>query len=232
MLQSLFFHGLSVCCPFFSGLLLEASHVKRLVVPSYGIFSSRLSVQSLLVQCLIIRGYCRAVSSPNFQVQTSLHSERSARWRCKLFSVDRVTDQRSAQVMNPVNKWPLQRTHAREKLICSWRELNPDHPVASPTFYLQTTGCPNSSIFVCLYCFFGFRRTYTDIFVNFTFFCILFQSVSGTNYWMDMIVATKHKKEFICKETMAYAPMYCFFKQAFPFCAYGFPKPFNCMPLN
>jgi hypothetical protein len=33
----------------------------------------------------IIRGYCRAVSSPNFQVQTSLHSERSARWRCKFF---------------------------------------------------------------------------------------------------------------------------------------------------
>ena len=77
-----------------------------------------------------------AVSSPNFQVQTSLHSERSARWRCKLYSVDRVTDQRSAQVMNPVNKWPLQRTHAREKLFCSWRELNPDRPVASPTFYL------------------------------------------------------------------------------------------------
>ena len=52
------------------------------------------------------------------------------------FSVDRVTDQRSAQVMNPVNKWPLQRTHAREKLFCSWRELNPDRPVGSPTFYL------------------------------------------------------------------------------------------------
>ncbi len=33
------------------------------------------------------------------------------------FSVDRVTDQRSAQVMNPMNKWPLQRTHAREKLF-------------------------------------------------------------------------------------------------------------------
>jgi hypothetical protein len=33
------------------------------------------------------------------------------------FSVDRVTNQRSAQVMNPVNKWPLQRTHAREKLF-------------------------------------------------------------------------------------------------------------------
>ena len=33
------------------------------------------------------------------------------------FSIDRffVTDQRSAQVMNPVNRWPLQRTHAREK---------------------------------------------------------------------------------------------------------------------
>jgi len=35
------------------------------------------------------------------------------------FSVDRVTDQRSAQVMNPVNKWPLQRAHAREKLFSS-----------------------------------------------------------------------------------------------------------------
>jgi hypothetical protein len=52
------------------------------------------------------------------------------------FSVDRVTDQRSAQVMNPVNKWPLQKTHAREKLFWSWRELNPDRTVASPTFYL------------------------------------------------------------------------------------------------
>ena len=100
------------CCP---GLLWEASHVKRLeelvtrqiLVPSYGIFSSRLSRRpfsssalsyrafsdkrylhhsvlknwwqgrfffwlmahsrpgrpALLVQCLIIRGYCRAVSS-------------------------------------------------------------------------------------------------------------------------------------------------------------------------
>ncbi len=136
MLQSLFFTVFLFVFRFFSGLLLEASHVKRLVVPSYGIFSSRLSVESLLVQCLIIQGYCRAVSSPNFQVQSSLHSERSARWCCKLFSVDRVTDQRSAQVMNPVNKWPLQRTHTREKLFCSWRELNPNRPVASPTFYL------------------------------------------------------------------------------------------------
>jgi hypothetical protein len=33
------------------------------------------------------------------------------------FSVDHVTDQRSAQMMNPVNKWPLQRTHEREKLF-------------------------------------------------------------------------------------------------------------------
>jgi hypothetical protein len=44
-----FFHRLSVCCPFFSsdalltGLLLEATHDKRLV-PSYGIFSFKLSV--------------------------------------------------------------------------------------------------------------------------------------------------------------------------------------------
>ena len=111
------FHGLSVCCPFFSGLLFRLTASSRPGFP-YSPFSSN------------------AVSSPNFQVQTSLHSERSARWRCKLFSVDRVTDQRSAQVMNPVNKWPLQRTHAREKLFCSWRELNPDRPVASPTFYL------------------------------------------------------------------------------------------------
>ncbi len=37
------------------------------------------------------------------------------------FSVDRVTDQRSAQVMNPENKWPLQRTHAREKLFAPGR---------------------------------------------------------------------------------------------------------------
>ena len=69
-----------------------------------------------------------AVSSPNFQVQTSLHSERSARWRCKLFSVDRVTDQRSAQVMNPVNKWPLQRTHAREKLFLLLAGIEPGSP--------------------------------------------------------------------------------------------------------
>ena len=96
MLQSLFFHGLSVCCPFFSGLLFRLTASSRPGFP-YSPFSSN------------------AVSSPNFQVQTSLHSERSARWRCKLYSVDRVTDQRSAQVMNPVNKWPLQRTHAREK---------------------------------------------------------------------------------------------------------------------
>jgi hypothetical protein len=48
MLQS-FFHGLSVCCPFFlsdallTRALLEASHIKCLV-PSYGIFLSRLPV--------------------------------------------------------------------------------------------------------------------------------------------------------------------------------------------
>ncbi len=33
-------------------------------------------------------------------------------------------------------RWWTRRTHAREKLFCSWRELNPDRPVASPTFYL------------------------------------------------------------------------------------------------
>ena len=68
MLQSFFFTvflfvvRFSCQMPYRPGLLLEASHVKRLV-PSYGIFSSRLSVQSRLVQCLIIRGYCQAVSS-------------------------------------------------------------------------------------------------------------------------------------------------------------------------
>ena len=60
------FHGLSVCCPFFSGLLFRLTASSRPGFP-YSPFSSN------------------AVSSPNFQVQTSLHSERSARWRCKLF---------------------------------------------------------------------------------------------------------------------------------------------------
>jgi hypothetical protein len=60
----------------------------------------------------------------------------------------------------------------------------------------------------------------------------LFQSVSGTNYWMDMIVATKHRNKLICKEVMVAAPLYCFFKQVFPFCAYRFPQEFSCMPID
>jgi hypothetical protein len=39
------------------------------------------------------------------------------------FSVDRVTDQRSAQVMNPVNKWPLQR-----KIILLLAGIEPGSP--------------------------------------------------------------------------------------------------------
>ncbi len=59
-----------------------------------------------------------ASSRPNFS-----HPERSARWRCKVFPLTFffVTDQRSGQVMNPVNRWPQQRTHAREKLFAPGR---------------------------------------------------------------------------------------------------------------
>ena len=171
------------CCP---GLLWEASHVKRLeklvtrqiLVPSYGIFSSRLSRRpfsssalsyrafsdkrylhhsilknwwqgrfffwltahsrpgrpALLVQCLIIRGFLPsrlqraswfrrlASSRPNF-----LHSERPLDGAACFFHWQIfVTDLRSAQVMSPVNRWPLQRTHAREKLIApsgNWTQI-------------------------------------------------------------------------------------------------------------
>ncbi len=50
-----------------------------------------------------------------------------------------VTDQRSAQVMSPVNRWPLQRTHAREKLFApggNWTRI------AQLWIRLFTTGCP------------------------------------------------------------------------------------------
>jgi hypothetical protein len=50
-------------------------------------------------------------------VQTSYIQKDPLDGAASFFSVDRVTDQRSAQVMDPVNKWPLQRTHAREKLF-------------------------------------------------------------------------------------------------------------------
>ena len=63
-------------------------------------------------------------------------------------------------------------------------------------------------------------------------FLLFFQSVSGTDYWMDMIVATEAGKKFNCKDTIAAAPRHCFVIKAFPFCAYRFPREFNCMPLD
>ncbi len=43
------------------------------------------------------------------------------------FSVDRVTDQRSAQVMNPVNKWPLENPRKR-KIILLLAGIEPGSP--------------------------------------------------------------------------------------------------------
>ncbi len=97
MLQSIFFtvflfaDRFSRQMPCWQGLLLEATHDKRLV-PSYGIFSSRLSVlvpshpmpyhPGLLPSRLQRASWFRRLASscPNF-----LHPERSARWHCKVF---------------------------------------------------------------------------------------------------------------------------------------------------
>ena len=164
------------CCP---GLLWGAAHVKRLeelltrqiLVPFYGIFSSRFFCFSVLVQCLIEQGFSwqeqtsviasltvlsygtflvqadqpfwsnalssGAIAEPSpasvlkncwsgrflFHLTASSGSNFSHPERpldgtvCFFHWQIFVTDQRSAQVVSPVNRWPLQRTHAREKLF-------------------------------------------------------------------------------------------------------------------
>jgi hypothetical protein len=95
---------------------------RQILLLTYGTFLSRPSSPSRpmpyhpgLLPSRLQRAswFCRSASSrPNF-----LHSERpldgaACFFRWQIF----VTEQRSAQVMSPVNRWPLQRTHAREKL--------------------------------------------------------------------------------------------------------------------
>ena len=94
-----------------------------------------------------------AVSSPNFQVQTSLHSERSARWRCKLYSVDRVTDQRSAQVMNPVNKMASTEDPRKRKIILLLAGIEPGSPSCESDVLPLDHGLP----LVFTICFISFQ---------------------------------------------------------------------------
>ncbi len=148
MLQSIFFTVFLFAVRFsrqmlcWPGLLLEATHDKRLV-PSYGIFSFRLSVLVPSRPMPYHPGlFCRAVSSVHLGssiwhllVQTSniqkdpLDGAASFfRWPCyrsKICPGDEPGEQ-IASTEDP----------RKRKIICSWRELNQDRPVASPTFYL------------------------------------------------------------------------------------------------
>ncbi len=102
---------------------LEELVTRQILLLTYGTFSSRPSSPSrpmpyhpgLLPSRLQRASWfrCSASSPPNF-----LHSERPLDGAACFFHWQIfVTDLRSAQVMSPVNRWPLQRTHAREKWI-------------------------------------------------------------------------------------------------------------------
>jgi hypothetical protein len=116
MLQS-FFQGLSVYCPFFLGRCLidqgsfwrrvTLSVLFRLKASSHPGFPFSPFSFNVLSSEAIAKPSPVCVLVPPFSIFLSklLTSRKIARWRCKLFF---VTGQRSAQVMNLVNRGPTQ----------------------------------------------------------------------------------------------------------------------------
>ncbi len=148
MLQSIFFTVFlfAVCfsrqMPCWPGLLLEATPDKHFV-RSYGIFSFRLSVLVPSRPMPYHPGlFCQAVSSGrlgsavwNLLVQTSYFQKDPLDGAASFFCCSCYRS-KICPGDEPGEQMASTEDPCKRKIICSWRELNPDRPVASPTFYL------------------------------------------------------------------------------------------------
>ena len=146
---TIIFHGLSVClsvllvrCLIDRGFCwrrLTLSVLFRLTASSRPGFPYSPFSSNALSSGAIAEPSPASVLVPSFGIFSSkLHTFRkTARWCCMLFPLtDFCYRSKICPGDEPGKQMASTEDPRKRKINCSWRELNPDRPVAIPTFYL------------------------------------------------------------------------------------------------
>ena len=145
---TIIFHCFSVCCLFF----LSDAFLTGAFFEGISCYASCSVLWHLLVQAFLIVSsrsmpyypcYCRAISSVHLGsaiwhlLSKLLISWKTARWRCKLFHWH-IFCYRSKICPGDESGEQMASTEdlRKKKIICFWRELNLNRPLANLTLYL------------------------------------------------------------------------------------------------